>query len=324
MPEHPPAPLSPQVGAGGTVALVVNRRIAAADDEAYAQWQRRLGEVVERQPGFIRREIIPPNPPVQDDWVVVQHFRDVASARAWLQSDARRELLAQISPIFIGNDEVHLVTEENRHPAQAASALISTRVAPEQESEFLAWQREICATEARFDGFLGHKVERPIRGVQEDWVVILSFDTEQHLDAWLGSPQRRALLERGGAFGSDIRLAKASYGFGFWSGNPQPDPVFKSNLLVLLMLYPIVFLWGYFISEPLFERQGIPFWLSLFIGNLVSTQLLGWFVVPWAFRRFRWWLHPGRGWRTQLLGYGILIVLYAVSMAVYAWLLALR
>jgi antibiotic biosynthesis monooxygenase (ABM) superfamily enzyme len=91
-----------------------------------------------------------------------------------------------------------------------------------------------------------------------------------------------------------------------------------------MALYPIVFLWGYFVSTPLFDGPGeIPFWLSLFVGNLVSTQLLGWWVMPWVFRRFEWWLKPRRRGCTQAAGYAILTVIYASSMALYAWLLSL-
>jgi hypothetical protein len=62
----------------------------------------------------------------------------------------------------------------------------------------------------------------------------------------------------------------------------------------------------------------------LFIGNLVSTQLLGWFLVPWAFSRFSWWLDGSASRGARVLGYGVVIALYLVSMALYAWLLAIR
>jgi len=320
-----PAPAT-ESGSDGVVALVVQRRLADSSADAYRAWQRRVQARLATWPGFLDRRVIPPNPPVQVDWVVVQRFRDLASARGWLQSPDRAALAAEIADHFLGHDEIHLVTENPRDRATVASALISARVAPELEGEFLAWQRSIAAAESRFDGFVGHKVERPIPGVQEDWVVLLSFDSDAHLDAWLDSPERTALLADGERFNRDLRLVRSSYGFGFWSGAPPtaaPDPVFKSNLLVLLMLYPVVFAWGYFVADPLFAAHGVPFWLSLFIGNVVSTQLLGWWLVPWAFRRFRWWMRP-RSARAQAAGYLIIAALYAVSMAAYAVLLALR
>ncbi len=308
-------------GQGAPVALVVHRRIDAARDDAYGEWQGRVGARLAGFPGFLRREAIAPNPPLQDDWVIVEHFRDLASVREWLQSDMRRALLDEVDDLAVGNDELHIVTEDNRRPEQGASVVIATRVSPEEESAFIAWQRDISAAEARFDGFLGHKVERPIPGIQDEWVTLLTFDSEANLDAWLGSPERAEQVKLGGAFGADARITRSSYGFGFWSRQPEPDPVFQSNLLVLLMLYPIVFLWGYLVGAPLFDTWGVPVWLALFIGNVVSTQLLGWVLVPWAFKLFRWWLRDVKRWQTQVLGYAVLAALYALSMWLYSWLL---
>ncbi|WP_382304677.1 hypothetical protein [Herbiconiux sp. UC225_62] len=308
-----------------TVALVVHRRLAEESYAEYAAWQEKVGRRIEEWPGFLDRRVIRPDPPLQVDWVIVQRFRDIDAARGWLQSADRMALLEEIKGHFIGNDDVHLFTEDTEKPAEAASVLISSRVPEAEEGAFLDWQRQISAAESRFDGFLGHKIERPIPGVQEEWVVALSFDTPDHLEKWIESPERKALLDAGRDYNEQLTLTRASYGFGFWSGqkgNDLPDPVFKGNLIVLLMLYPIVFLWGYFIGDTLLS--GLPFWLSLFIGNVVSTQLLGWLLVPWAFRRFRWWVKRGIPPRVHAAGYAIIIALYVVSMAAYAGLLALR
>ncbi|OYX82491.1 MAG: antibiotic biosynthesis monooxygenase, partial [Azorhizobium sp. 32-67-21] len=64
--------------------------------------------------------------------------------------------------------------------------------------------------------------------------------------------------------------------------------------------------------------------LSLFIGNVVSTQLLGWWVAPAAFKLFGWWLGPEPGKGKEMLGYGVLAILYALSMLGAAVLLMLR
>ena len=46
-------------------------------------------------------------------------------------------------------------------------------------------------------------------------------------------------------------------------------------MIVLLLLYPVVFLFGAWVQTPLLmERAGLPFWLALFIGNVVSVLLL--------------------------------------------------
>jgi uncharacterized protein len=305
------------------VAVVITQRIAAENDAAYSAWQDKVGASVARQPGFVSRDVLPPSPPQQDAWVVVHHFAHLRDAQAWLSSDERRALMSEASGLTLGHDEVRIVAE-NPSSTPAASAMISHRVLPGNEERFLAWQSEISGAEARFPGFLGHRIERPIPGVQDDWVVVVTFDSPESLEKWVASPQREQLLERGSGIASEMRLERTRHGFGFWARDDQTDPVFKSNLIVLMMLYPVVFLWGYFVADPLFASHDVPFWLSLFIGNVVSTQLLGWFLVPWAFRRLSWWVKRHRRWQVHLAGYLIVCAVYAVSMALYAWLLSLR
>ena len=77
------------------------------------------------------------------------------------------------------------------------------------------------------------------------------------------------------------------------------------NMLVLMMLYPVVFVFGALVQKPLLVDNGVPFWLALFIGNVVSVALLNW-LVPWSARRFDWWLAPQRpaGMRINLIGAG--------------------
>src|SRR5262249_3590401 len=55
---------------------------------------------------------------------------------------------------------------------------------------------------------------------------------------------------------------------------PHPPP-WKQAMVVLLALYPIAFLFGYFVQRPLLlGRAGMPFWSTVFIANGVSVVLL--------------------------------------------------
>lgn len=309
------------------VALVIQRRIADEGFADFTKWSGKVADALKSWPGFLSQEVAPPQPPANLDWVQVLRFATPAAARAWLRSDARAQLVEEISRHCIGPEDVHILQDVGGDRTDAISAIISFHVPPDREAAFLDWQQRVQAAESQFKGFLRHKIEGPIAGLHDDWVVILSFDADANLNAWLDSPQRRALLAEGGDFNAGLTVKRASYGFNFWfpAGQPaaeSPSFIFKSNMLVLLVLYPIVFLWGYFISGPFIDSRGAPFWLSLFIGNVASTQLLGWKLAPLAFKTFGWWIQPDVGWRKNLLGYGVLVALYALSMAVYAGLLA--
>jgi len=309
------------------VALVVQRRIADEGFAAFTYWTGRVADELKSWPGFLDQEVIPPRPPAHPDWLHILRFATPGDAHAWLQSDVRARLIEDIQHHFMGPENAHILPESGNRRAGAVSAVISFSVPPNRVTEFLAWQARVQAVEAEFKGFLRHKVERPIPGLHDDWIIILSFDNDANLNAWMESPQRRALVEDGWSFNTNLTVTRAGYGFNFWfpagqATDQSPTAIFKSNLIVLLVLYPAVFLWNYFIGAPLLDAHGVPFWLALFIGNVASTQLLGWWIAPAAFKKLDWWMQSGQGWKTNLLGYGLLTVSYVLSMAVYAALLA--
>ena len=90
-------------------------------------------------------------------------------------------------------------------------------------------------------------------------------------------------------------------------------------MIVLLLLYPIVFLWGVFAGTPILQNQlNLPWAVNLFIGNIFSVALTG-FMVPWVANRMGWWLRPeGAGARwTDTAGAILVVALYAALLAVF-------
>ena len=308
------------------VSLVTQTRVAPEHDEQFARWQEQVNAALAQFPGFLDHNVIPPSPPAQVDWVIVQRFNNAGSARAWLQSQERLKLLDAIQPVLVGQDDIHLLTDSaaDRPPAPV-TAVISMRVQPGQEGAFLRWQRRIAAVEAEFPGFSGYKLEPPVPGVQDDWVTILRIDSDAHLDGWLNSEQRQRFIAEAADFSVASHMRKVRSGFDAWfttgdRAGTAPPPAWKINMIVLLMLYPTVFLFGYWVQNPLLVARGVPFWLALFISNAVSTVLLGYWLVPQASRPFEWWLRPGASaprW-VNWAGVGLVVLLYGVCLAVFA------
>jgi len=251
------------------------------------------------------------------DWVIQQRFDSVEAASAWLRSERRTRLLDTGQPMLAGHDDVHMVRDSTAGVRPApVSAVISSRVRPGQEAAFRTWEQRIATAQAKSPGFQGYRFEPPIPGVQEDWLAILRFDTERNLQAWLDSPERKKLLEEAAPFLEEFHARVVRTGFEQWfpsaDGGPAPA-AWKQNMIVLLLLYPVVFLFGMWVQTPfLIGKAGLPFWLALFIGNIVSVLLLNW-LVPWTSRGFGWWLAPVRnaGGRTSLAGAGMIALLYA-------------
>ncbi len=280
------------------VTLVTHTNITPGCTDTFVGWQQQVNDVLTAFPGYLDQTVIPPSPPLQTDWVIIQRFLTVEAARAWLQSRERQHLLDTIQALLVGQSDVHLFTQDSPGGSTSiVSAVISTRVKPGQQEAFLRWYRRISAIQASFEGFQGYKLEAPIPGVQDDWVTILRFDSDAHLEAWLNSEQRQQILQEANAFSLDTHIRKVRVGFESWfkfTGTQQQSspPIWKVNMIVLLALYPIVFLFSIFVQTPLLIRRGMPFWLAMFLGNAFSTILLGWVVIPALCKVFGWWLNP--------------------------------
>ena len=118
-----------EAAADAPVTVVVQTRTRGGQDEAFAKWQAGMSAAVAAQPGFIEQSAMPPNPPTQVDWVILQRFTSADAAVAWLHSALRQKLLAEAQPMLIGVDDVHLLRDRAAGAAPApVSAVFTTRV----------------------------------------------------------------------------------------------------------------------------------------------------------------------------------------------------
>ncbi|HWZ09765.1 MAG TPA: antibiotic biosynthesis monooxygenase, partial [Xanthobacteraceae bacterium] len=222
------------------MTLVTQTRVREGMAEQFGQWQSTISATAAEFPGFITQSVLPPNPPLQVDWVIQQRFDSVEAASAWLRSERRTRLLDAGQPMLAGHDDVHLVRDSTAGVRPApVSAVISSRVRPGQEAAFRAWEQRIALAQAKSPGFQGYRFEPPIPGVQEDWLAILRFDTERNLQAWLDAPERKKLLEEAAPFLEEFHARVVRTGFEQWfpsaaAGTSAPA-VWKMNMLVLLL-----------------------------------------------------------------------------------------
>jgi antibiotic biosynthesis monooxygenase (ABM) superfamily enzyme len=307
-----------------SVSIVTQTCVKSESAEAFARWQGETSTVIANFPGFIEQRLLPPNPPLQIDWVILQRFASRDDAQRWLASTERQARIDGIAHMLVGRDDVHIVQDDSGAARSTPiSAVISTRVKLGKETEYRAWERKIAAAQSKARGLQGYRFEPAVPGVQEDHVAILRFDGEENLNAWLDSPERRKLVEEAEPLTEEFHTRTVRAGFEQWfreaGAGAAPLPVWKIDMLVLLMLYPIVFLWGVFIGTPfLANKLHMSFAVALFVGNIVSVGLTG-FLVPWVANRFGWWLQPtaSRPLLTHLLGAGIILSLYAVMVVAF-------
>lgn len=279
------------------VTIITQTTVRPDSMAAFEAWQTETNRIIAGFPGFLHQTLLPPSPPAQDYWVVMQRFSDSTTAIGWLNSSQRLERLTMVQPLLTGRADVHVVRGMADAPASApVSAIMSTRVKPGCELAYRAWEQKIAVAQTAAKGLVGYRFEPPIPGVQADWLTILRFDTQENLQSWLDCPTRRQILAEAEPLteGFDYRITRS--GFDQWfpvaAISGSVPAVWKQNMVVLLMLFPVVFLFGHFVQVPILQvRLGMPFAVALLIGNAVSIVLLNW-LVPWASNRFAWWLSP--------------------------------
>jgi uncharacterized protein len=317
----------PLASGSSPVTIVTQTRVQTGKEDEFARWQDEIAGRVASFPGFVKQTVIPPNPPAQVDWVILQLFASSDAAVAWLHSDQRTNLLQTAQSLLVGPDDIHIVADRGSGVLPApVSAVISTRVKLGHEANYRLWEQRIAAAQAKSPGFQGYRFEPPIPGVQDDWLAILRFDSESNLQGWLDSPARHKLLKESEAFTEEVHARIVRTGFDQWfpmgSDAAAGPAAWKMNMIVLLLIYPIVFLFGIFVQTPiLMAKLHFPFWLALFIGNVVSVLILD-RLVPWASRHLDWWLRPagpGKG-KTTIAGAALVVGLYALSLLVFSQL----
>ena len=264
---------------------------------------------------------MPPSPPAQVDWVIQQRFASSEQAVAWLRSEERKRLLAEAEPLIAGQDDVHLLADNQSGLLPApVSAVISTRIKPDKEQAYREWARKIAAAQAKFPGFQGYRLEPPVPGVQDDWLTIVRFDSEANLQTWLDSPERKKLLKESESFTEECHARIARTGFDQWftQGGAAPPPGWKQNMIVLMVLYPLVFLLNAWLQKPILVGLfHLPYWLFLFINNAASVVLLS-LILPPVSRQLNWWPSPAEhDGKRDLAGVALVIVIYALWLVAF-------
>ena len=182
----------------GTVTIVTQTRVRPESTRGLRPLAGRDQRAsIAAFPGFIKQTVMPPSPPAQVDWVILQRFADDRGRHGLAQLRARGCTRVRGRGADAGRPRRHPPRADGGDRAccpSPVSAVISTRVKPGQEAAYRDWEQRIAAAQAKAPGFQGYRFEPPIPGVQDDWLAILRFDTEANLQAWLDSPERQKLL----------------------------------------------------------------------------------------------------------------------------------
>ncbi len=175
------------------------------------------------------------------------------------------------------------------------TAVITHRVRPGRETGYDEWLKGIAADSRTFDGYQGAHILRPELGVTSNHVIVLQFDTCQHLEAWMQSENRKGWVERVQPLIREPESIKTLTGLEPWFQLPglpshSPPKRYKQAILVWIGV-PACFL----VVSPLvaFLLSSWPGILAMLVKLTIMVGLLNYVVMPFLTRRFQGWLFRG-------------------------------
>jgi antibiotic biosynthesis monooxygenase (ABM) superfamily enzyme len=187
--------------------------------------------------------------------------------------------------------------EEIQQHSAPITLVISEVVEPSQVAAYEAWTKGINRDASRFDGFVGVEVIRPRDHGHPEYVVIIRFETYNHLRDWMMSPIYRDWMDKSYGLIAARSQQQMPSGLELWftlpklrSGMRSPHPpYYKKVVLGVLAVYPLILLSNQLLGPLL---AGLPPLLALFISVVFVSALLTYPVMPWLSAALGFWLYP--------------------------------
>jgi antibiotic biosynthesis monooxygenase (ABM) superfamily enzyme len=274
--------------------LIASAKLRPGEGLAFHAWQARHNAVLGKFPGFIGSDVIPPAQPESNEWTIVLNFRSQDELTAWQRSTQRAKILGEAVPLFEGGTlgEVAQSDRPGEQPGPNVTEVILSKIKPGMDDTYREWAVRIQAAQANYPGYRGMYLQPP---AEKDgfWTTIIRYDTTEQLEAWMSAPERAELLRESRVFIEHEQLTRLATSFPGWVPiNPMTGkgpPNWKTALLVVLGLFPIVMLEMRFLSSIL-ASFGLRASLATFISNSISVAGTTFVTMPLFIRWFGWWL----------------------------------
>ena len=270
-----------------TPTIVVSRRVLPGREREFERWNDRIRAAAEAFPGHLGSEAQPPSEAHPDEWMIVYRFATAEQLDAWMESAERRRLIEEGNQLLAGPVREQRMVQTD--PRSAVTAVMSQRVAPDNHLAFRRAHAEITLVMRDFDGFLACELIEPVAGVQDDHVVVFSFDSRRNLDRWLHSSERQRVLRLIEPLIEGERTLNVVGGFAGWFSTEtgREPPRWKQAVTVLIALFPTTFVLSLVQRAWFAEVPWIP---ALFVSNVVGIAVLTWMLMPLVTRLLSPWL----------------------------------
>lgn len=183
----------------------------------------------------------------------------------------------------------------------ATALVIEHKVRRGAEKRYEKWLAEILELIRKSPGYVGREIFPPA-AAGEPYVVIVRFQTDGDLQAWLNSSERKAAIERMSDEFEEGDKTEVRAGIDVWftpkNSAVKPLP-YKQFLLTATAIYPLSLIVPRLLS-PLFEI--VPLLKNPLLAGLIVTSiivgLMTYLVMPFLTKWLSGWLYANAAKRT--------------------------
>ena len=301
--------------------IIATAKVRPGMDAEFTAWKAHHDLVIGKFPGFVSSDIIPPTRPDSNEWTIILNFRSNEDLVVWQKSKDHAEIIAEGVPLFEGGNfgEVVQIGESGERPDSNVTEVIFSKIKSGKEDTYREWAARIQSAQAKYPGYKGTFLQPPDEK-GGFWTTIMRFDSASHLEGWMNAPERKEMLSESKAFIEHEQLTRLATAFPGWVPTDpitgQGPPNWKTGMLVLLGLFPIVMLEARFLSPWLASLNFSP---AMFIGNVLSVAGTTYLTMPLFVKALKWWLLPEPAAPKSVHWKGTLLVfaLYALSVAIF-------
>ena len=175
----------------------------------------------------------------------------------------------------------------------AVTTIILQHPSKEQIQAYENWLTEIVPVAQAAAGHRGVNIIRPHEASQP-YTIVLHFDSEANLRAWLESDTRQQLVEKVRPLLNSQETIEVKTGLEFWFTPPQTRqlaPAYKQFLITLSAIFPLSILVPWLLSRIFLTVPflAIPF-VKPFLTSGIIVGLMTFVIMPRYVRLVARWL----------------------------------
>lgn len=187
-------------------------------------------------------------------------------------------------------------TEQFQQHDHGATVVITHRIKQGGSEAYEEWLGEIGPVCRNYPGHLDWQIIRPITGLSGTYTVVIRFDTQEHLQAWMFSKDRERLVQKASPLFAEEDRFHIRTGLDVWfapEGSVSAPLRWKQSAATLVALYPLVLAVPLLVL-PMLRALGLPenHYVDTLLATAITVWLMTYAVMPYFTRLIKRWLFP--------------------------------